>query len=129
MRYGNRSPLKKVLSSPITLIVAALLVVVLGRAAWNIHQKAVVSGMKLDQAQAELTKTQASETDLQGKVAELSTPEGVEAEIRTKYRAVRPGESVAVIVDDPATTSTSTMDVDASASISWWGRLMRFFGF
>ena len=128
MRYGNRSPWRKALSSPLTLVGAVIILVILGRAAWNVHQKANMSSARLEQAQVELAKLTARRVDLSDKVASLSTPEGIETEMRTKYRAVRDGELVAVIVDD----ATTTLTVQASSTpptVSWWRRFLRMFGF
>src|SRR5947207_2368032 len=99
MKRRNRSSLYSVLSSPFTLIAALVLFVVFARAAWNIHEKARESALRLEVAQAELTKLRESQADLSARVNQLSTPAGVKAQIRERYHAVEPGESVAVIVD------------------------------
>ena len=130
MKYGNRSSFwKKVVASPLTLIVSAVLLAVLAKANWNIYTKASLSNTKLNQAQIELARQQARETELSGKVSDLSTDQGIEAEIRTKYHAVKEGESVAVIIDENKTASVvdASMTV-ATTSVSWWGRMLRGLG-
>jgi len=138
MNYGNRSKLNRIASSPITLVIVIMLFAIVTRAAWTIHEKAVSGAAKLSQAAAELEKLQARQSDLTEKVAYLSTDNGIESEIRTRYRAVKPGESVAVIVDDSQTASadaadqsdmgqdsTSSAQATSTAPLGWWGRLLR----
>src|SRR4051812_85094 len=101
-RRNNRSRFRTIVSSPITLVLAIILLVLFARAAINIHAKAAESDRKLAEAQANLTKLETNRTNIQSRIAELSTEAGVEASIREKYHAVAPGESVVVIVDSDA---------------------------
>jgi cell division protein FtsB len=127
MRNGNRSVIKIILSSPITLVLAGILFIILAKAAWNIYQKADESAAKLSEADAGLAKLEDRQADLSAQVGYLSTPAGVEAELRTKYRAVKDGESVAVIIDD--TQAGSTTGEQASSTLaSWWRRLLHAVG-
>ena len=128
MKYGNRSTWKTISRSPITFVVAIGLCVVLAKAAWNIHQKSENSALRLDQARMELAKLKDHQKDLTARIGQLSSAEGIESELRVKYRAVKEGESVAVIVDDglAAAASTSTTTIPA---VSWWRRLLNFVGF
>lgn len=112
------------ISSPITLVLALVLLVFLTRAAWNVHRSADVASAKLSQAQSEVDDLKAQQSNLSEKINYLSTPAGVETELRTKYRAVKQGESVAVIVGEDATTSVAT----STQEIGWWGRVLQFVG-
>ena len=89
----------------------------------------------MDQAQAQYAKLQSSQKQLSEEVTELSSPGGIEADLREKYHAVSPGESVAVIVDSPsggdsnAGQSVSALNASSAVPIkSWWQRLFDFFG-
>jgi cell division protein FtsB len=135
MKSRNRSGHKAVLSSPFTLVAAAIVFVFLARAAWGIYEKASESAVHLDQAQAELARLEADRADLEAKVAGLSTSAGVEAAMREKYHAAEPGESVAVIIDNGTgqtagaqasnQPSSSTMPVQI---LNWWQRLLQTIG-
>jgi cell division protein FtsB len=126
MQNGNYTSWKKILSSPIAFFLVLVVFVVLARSAWNMYKSAEVSSTKLAHSEAELSRLQSDQEALVAKVAVLSTPAGVENELRSKYRAVKEGESVAVIVKDdkpvaPQATSTS--------KVSWWRSVVGFFGF
>ena len=131
MRYGNRSTWQKLVSSPLSMIAAAILLAVLARAAWNISDKAAASETRLAAAAAELSTLRERQGELQAGVARLSTPEGIEAEIRNKYHATKEGESVAVIVDGSrvAAAATASATTSASAERGFWQRLLRLAGF
>lgn len=113
--------------SPLTIIVACIILIVLIKATYSIHQKAVVSDAKLAQARVELVKLQARNNDLDSQVSELSTDQGIETELRTKYRAVRDGESVAVITGD-AGQAAATVEASTTVSVGWWHGLWSWFG-
>ncbi|MHB1330423.1 MAG: FtsB family cell division protein [Minisyncoccota bacterium] len=53
---------------------------------------------------------------LKSEIARLNTEAGIEEEIKSKYNVARPGELVALIVDD--TERASTTEEEAS----WWKR-------
>ncbi|MEN9524373.1 MAG: hypothetical protein RL536_442 [Candidatus Parcubacteria bacterium] len=132
MKYGNSSVWKKVLGSPFSLVLLLVLVYVLGRAVLNIYHKADTSESRLAQAQMELSKLGERKNVLTNKVSQLSTEQGIEAEVRTKFHAVKEGESVAVIIDglqsvsaNSATLSSATVSTN---SLSWWQRLLHLFG-
>ena len=114
------------------MAILVIFLFVLSRAAVNIHSKAVVSEATLVQTQAELSKLKERQLEMSSKVAYLSTEQGIEAEARTKYHAVREGESVAVIVDDAQTAAAlnaSTAIGSASSTPSWWRKILQVIGF
>ena len=127
MAYGNRSPWKRLIYSPAGIIIGLIGLFILVRAAWNIHEKAVVAGERLSEAQSELTGLEQQKQALSDSIAYLSTPAGIEAELRDKYHAVKQGESVAVIVDDQPTATASP--ASSTPQASWWSRFMSFIGF
>ena len=129
MKYGNHSSWKRFTSSPITLLVLFVLLLILAKTTSNIHEKADLSAAKLETAQLELDKLEKHRQELARQVDYLSTEQGIEAELRTKYRAVREGESVAVIVGEETITPEATTTVPInSEEISWWGKVLRTFG-
>ena len=91
------------------------------------HKSADMIGTKLEHTNNELTSLQIEKANLASKIDSLSSPSGVEYQLRTKYRAVREGESVAVIIDSSATTSSSSEN-DTQSGKGWWNGVMSFFG-
>lgn len=131
MKNGKRYNKRKWFSSPILLVVVLVVFIVLARAAFSIYEKAEISQTKLDQARRELIRLQERQADLGSQVSRLSTDEGVEAEIRTKYKGVRSGESVAVIIGDDvpvSSTSNASSTAASTASVGWFAGLLQKFG-
>ena len=131
MKYGNRRG-KRFVSSPLLLIGLLIVFAFLAKAAWNIRHKAVVSAARLSAAEAELNKLTAHKKDLERHVGYLSSEQGIEAELRTKYRAVKDGESVAVIVDDAETAAalmaSSSAVLPQVPKPSWWQNFLNAIG-
>ena len=115
------------------LVLTIILFVILARAAWGMYDKARGSERRLAQAEAELKRLEERQSELSGRINYLSTDQGVEAELRTKYRAVKEGESVAVIISDPNQVngpilSSSRDRLDLSDHFGWWDRILDFLG-
>lgn len=127
MKYGNRSVWKRIVRSPATFVVVLIAFIFVGRSAWSMYDKANLSKSRLEQAAVTLAELDAHDKSLSEKVAYLSTEQGVESEIRTKFLAAQEGESVAVIVGDTKPVN----DLQASSTmvrVSWWRRVLRMIG-
>ena len=129
MKYGNRSMWKKIISSPFTLVVVIILFLFLTKAVWTIREKKLLSVSRLKATEDEFAKLEAHQKDLSDQINFLSTEQGMESELRTKYRAIRDGESVAVIIDNKQTVSVSKVEVNIENKNSWWSRILQVFGF
>ncbi len=78
-----------------------------------------------NQYQAELESLQAKQQELNEKIGELSTERGIEAEVRNRYRVVKPGESLVIVVDEENQPVGQPVD---QSSVSWWVKLRTFIG-
>ncbi|MEA2715192.1 MAG: hypothetical protein QOG91_220 [Candidatus Parcubacteria bacterium] len=132
MKYGKRPFAKRFLASPFLLAGLLIILIILARASANIRDKAFLSAQRLAQAQTDLGKLEARQKELETQVGYLGSEQGIEAELRTKYRAVKEGESVAVIVDADQTaaalSASSTPVAPASPRTSWWQKIVQSFG-
>ncbi len=135
MKSGNRFTWQRFFYSPVGIVIGFIVFIFLLRGGWAIHQKALLAQQRLNQAQTELTDLQHQQLSLSNSINQLSTPAGIEAELREKYHAVKEGESVAVIVDNSklgdnegGSSSQSTSSTTVS-QLSWWGSVMQFIGF
>jgi cell division protein FtsB len=132
MKYGKSGVWRKIISSPFTLVIILIFFIFMLKVVWNIREKLSDSNSRLRSTNAEFMKLQAHQNDLSNKISYLSTEQGIEAELRTKYRAIREGESVAVIVDEDQASSSLThasSSQQTDSNISWWRRILRVVGF
>ena len=120
--FKSRRKTKRVLSSPVTMVVLVVLIVVLAKSTWSIYGKYSLSKERLNQAESQLSEFKAQEGKLSQSIAALSTVSGTEAALRTNFRIVKLGESLAVIVNTATTASATT-----TAPASFWHRLFGWF--
>lgn len=121
MRKDNSHKIKTFLSSPITLVFALIVLVFVARSAWQMNIKSRDIESKKTLADMKLTELQKEEMRLTQDIEYLSTEEGVEYYLRSKYKAVKPGESVAIIIESETTTATSTPDIKSDES--FWSKI------
>jgi cell division protein FtsB len=128
MKYGNRSIWKKIVYSPTVLFILIILFILISRSAWNIYSRTDISADKLEQSRSELNKIKERKAELEARISRLSNDEGLEAEIRSKYRAVKSGEKVAVIVDEnnPTTTDSTTTTTDQNTEPNLFETLFKW---
>ena len=130
MKSGNRSIGKRLFYSPLGIVLACIVLFFLVRGSWSIHEKAILAEEHLSQSQAELNDLEDQQSSLSASIAQLSTTEGIEAELREKYHAVKSGESVAVIIDtSSAGSSTEDAGISSVKENSWWESLLQTIGF
>lgn len=110
--------LKRAVRSRITLGVLLILVLLLGRAVWNVGEKAFETGAARQKQAAELAQLEERRAQLQQELERLGTRRGIEAEVRESYGMAKPGEEVLVFVESP-TSSTKQRQPERS----WWQRL------
>jgi len=132
MKYGKSGVWRKIISSPFTLVIILIFFIFMLKVVWNIREKLADSNSRLRSTNAEFMKLQAHQNNLSNKISYLSTEQGIEAELRTKYRAIREGESVAVIVDEDQVSSSSShasTSEQIASDLSWWKRILQVIGF
>lgn len=114
---------KRYLYTPVTMVILLIIIFFLARGVLSAREKERLSEERLARAKVEASELQAKYASTTREVNFLKTEEGVDAELRLKYRLVREGEGVAVIVDDnPASAAQSLR------KISPWQKFWGWFG-
>lgn len=106
--FQQKKKIRRILYSPIVLIILAIILIILIKGVWSVYNKERLSSENLEQERTELAKLENREKSLASSFDYLKTDQGIESEIRTKFRAVKEGEKVAVIVDEKTPTSSAT---------------------
>lgn len=81
-------------------------------------RQATLAVKKMEQ---EIEELKARQAELLAFQKRLQTEEGIEYELRKKFGVARPGESVAIIVEENSTSTTTTTDSDP------WQKIKNFF--
>ncbi|MCC2630698.1 MAG: protein of unknown function with transrane region [Candidatus Paceibacter sp.] len=105
-------------------IVAGMIVMLafMIHATWKVFQKEKESAANVVDASRQLEKLETRQELLDSEIARLSTDEGVEEEIRSKFSVMKPGEHLIVIVDKKGSTT-----VEVQPQESWWGKFKNLF--
>ncbi len=106
--FQNRKKIRKILYSPVTLLALAIVLSILVSGVWGVYQKSKVSSENLEREKKEIGRLTERERMLTAFIDFLKTEQGVENEIRTKFRAIKEGEKVVVIVDNKASVVEAT---------------------
>ncbi len=129
LEFQQKRKMRKLVYSRTALIVLCVVAAIFLRATWNVYEKERLSEEYVSQAQAQLDKLSAKKEAISSSVAALGTDKGIEAEIRRKFRVVKDGEQIAVIVDDASATSATGESVATSTEQGFWHTITSFFGF
>jgi len=121
--FQEKRKFRRVLSSRITIAVLLVLIFFVARGTWSVYWKERDSAGSLESAEKTYAELEARQESVSGKIADLKTPRGVEEEIRSRYEVARPGEEVALVIDD-APTSTPA----APENPVWWKELFSWIG-
>lgn len=107
-------------------VILFIMLVVLLNSARNVYEKKKEADQTLVRMEKEAKDLKDRETYLKESLNKLSTKEGVEFELRQKLNVAQVGESVAIIVDENASSSTQTSSVSAWQKFkSFWSDLFR----
>ena len=82
-------------------LVLMVLLVILTRAAFGMYERGKEAMAKREESYRELKILEERESELRSEIARLSTPRGIEEELRERYLISKEGESVAVVSDPP----------------------------
>lgn len=88
---------------------------------FSIARKEEIARTTVRDTRAELAILQARKDTLQGNLDELGTERGQEATLRQTYGVARPGEEVIVVVPPKI--------IPPPPELSWWEKLLNWFGF
>lgn len=116
--FNKKKTYRKFIYSPFTLFFIFIFLLILLKAVWGVYQKEQTSALYLSKEQEQLAAIISRQKELAQSVDYLKTDKGVEAEIRSKFRVVREGESVAVIIDSDA--STTPQQTATTTPRKWW---------
>ncbi len=119
--FKKKKNYKKVIYSPFVLFFLFLILLILLKAVWGVYKKEQISAQYLQKEQEQLAAVSSREKELASSIDYLKTDQGIEAEIRSKFRVVREGESVAVIVGSDA---TDTPNIATTTSPGLWQRFL-----
>jgi cell division protein FtsB len=97
---------ERLYSMPV-LVILGIVVIFLLRGTYQVLQKDVTSANSVKEMEAKVAQLTDRQEQLKRNIDKLSTDDGIDAEIKDKFSVSKPGEHVAIIVDEKAAASTS----------------------
>jgi len=108
LEFQDKKRFRRILYSRVTFVLVFILCVFVGRAAVSMYKSDSLTGEKRKIAEDELTAVRARENSLKAQIISLKTERGVEEELRGKFRVVKNGEGVIIVVDQEKKEATTT---------------------
>lgn len=121
--FHEKRKLKQFLYSKVTLAVLTIVVLLLLNSVWNIFLKERETSVIRKKLEREFLELKEREVLLREEIERLSTPRGIEEEIRSKFEVAKEGEETMVIVDPGREDNADTDD----SKKSFWSRLFNIF--
>ncbi len=106
--FQVKKRVKKILYSRAMFVVLIVLVTLAGRATWSVYQKEKISQVNLDRLQVEISELRGREEYIKSGIDRLGTSRGIEEEIRQKFKVVKDGEAMVILIDDEISLPTSS---------------------
>lgn len=123
MDFQQKRKVRNILHSKITLVILFVILIFLAKGAIGIFIKAKSSVDNLREVKKEYQSLQDRKAVLSNSINKLKTPEGIEAEIRSKYNVAKSGE-VDIVMIDPTSTGTDNQNVLGGG---FWNRILGWF--
>lgn len=106
--FERKRKIRRVLYSKFTIFILLAFIFLIGKAVWSAYNRVENSGESSDIAREELEKLKERELYLEDQIESLKTEAGVDALIRDKFKAVKEGEEMSVIIEDKGENSTTS---------------------
>lgn len=120
LEFNNKKKLRKIIYSPVAMSLLVIIFLIVFRAVWGVYNKFQLSKQNLIKDKTEMAKLLTREKGLTSSLDYLKTEQGIESEIRTKFRAVKGDEKLAVIVEDEKLVPTP---IDLSEKRGFWTKV------
>jgi len=119
--FQQKRQIKKVIYSKVSFVILLILVILLGKATYNIYTKSRLSSESYNETKKDYESLKARKDMLESEINRLKTDTGIEEEIRSKFNVAKPGETVVVVIDGSSSTSTNANSSKGSFWSSFWG--------
>ena len=125
-RFQKKKELTKIIHSRAVLVILIIICLLLGYSVVSVYGKSREAVHNRDVAVENLKELKDKQVTLQGEINDLNTPSGVEDAIRDKFRAVKDGEGLIVIVDNDKDNNPDGTPVSAPEDKTFWQTIEGF---
>ncbi len=108
LEFQVKKRFKRILYSRAMIVILMIVIVFAIKATWSVYKKQQTSRMNLNRLQLEISELKQREDYIKSGIDRLGTDKGVEEEIRQKFKVVKDGESMSILIDDEQVMATSS---------------------
>ena len=119
----RKQQFKRLLYSFPSLCLLAILTFFLAKGALGVVGKERESAQRISMLEAKALALNGRKTELEDGIEKLQTEEGITEEIKNKFSVERPGEYVAIIVDERQKASSTVVVDDKNTLNNWWKKV------
>lgn len=119
--YQDKRILKKIIYSKITILIIFIFVILVAKSSSNAYMEQRLTRENLSIAQQELEELDSRRENIETKISDLNTTEGIEKEIRNKFRVAKEGEEMILIIDKDGDIDNLSSNKDG-----FWSKFLRF---
>lgn len=95
----SKNKIKRIIYSWPVLILLLIIVILIGKGIWTVSQSERLSSENKNYSEDQYNKLKNKSDTFLSEIEMLETEKGVEAEIRDKFRVVKAGEQLAIIIN------------------------------
>jgi len=122
--FQERKKVRKIMYSKVSLLILFVILVIVGKGAWDVYKKAEIARSERNIALRYITQLETRNAEVQASLEHFKNNGGIEEEVRQKYTVARPGEEIVVVVDDDVKKGKNSEVVDKK---SLWQHIVAFF--
>jgi len=122
--FQERNTVKKRIYSKTAICILVIILILVAHGVYNVYEKEQESKAAVELTEKQQADTESRYNNIQQGNEELQSQAGVEAEIRSKFDVVKPGEGVIVVVDK---NPTSIQENKQSVLKQFWDSVISIF--
>ncbi|MBU1558134.1 septum formation initiator family protein [Patescibacteria group bacterium] len=122
--FNEKRKMNNIVYSKVSIFVLLVLIFFVGKGAWGAYSDVILTKENKEIAEQQLRELEEREAKILDEILDLKTEEGQEREIRNKYRVVKEGEHMIMIVDEKNSNYLNTEE-----DKNFWKKTKEFFGF
>ena len=121
--FYEKRRLRQILYSKLTYVILVIIVLLLFNSVWNLFFTERDTRLERKKLEKEFAVLEIQEAQLRSEIERLTTPEGVEEEIRSKFEVSKEGENVMVIID----SEEKNTDILLNEKRGFWAGFLSIF--
>jgi cell division protein FtsB len=119
--FQQKRKIRSLMYNRVTIILLFFVLLIVIHSTWRVYSKKNDSEEARIISQKNVDNLNTRSIELQTKIERLSTQQGIEEEVRSKFNVAKPNENMVIIVQDESSTS------EGVKKVGFWDKIKTFF--